>query len=144
MHYGQTCSPLIVDDKIIIAGSHPPAPSLLAFDKLTGEPIWHCDGDSASYSSPSLVTLGGVRQILLVHQTSIAGHDVADGHLLWKHNWPGIMPKNSQPIAIAPDEVYASTGYGIGSVLLHVQSAGSPTLVSLGFHADEDQQCRAT
>jgi outer membrane protein assembly factor BamB len=134
LRYGQTSSPLIVDDKVIVTGGHAakdhaPCPSVLAFDKETGQPAWTFTGDDASYASPSLATVDGVRQILLVHQNGIAGHDIADGKVLWQCTWnPGFWPKNSQAMAIDSDKIYCSTGYGIGSILLQIH--GSPTAIN--------------
>jgi outer membrane protein assembly factor BamB len=123
LHYGQTCSPLIVDNMVVVTGGAS-GPALLAFDKQTGQPLWQTTGDRPSYASPSIVTLAGARQILLVHQHGIQGHSIVDGHTLWEFPWPGFMPKNSQAIAVDSDRVYCSTGYGIGSVLLQLRGGG--------------------
>lgn len=121
LHYGQTCSPLIEGNAVIVTGGNA-AGALRAFDRETGAPLWECNGDKPSYASPSIATLAGVRQILQVHQHGIQGHALSDGHTLWEFSWPGFMPKNSQALPVGADRVYCSTGYGIGSVLLQVQA----------------------
>ncbi len=129
LHYGQTCSPLIVNNLVIVTGGKD-GPALAAFNKDDGKPAWQSPSGTRefsmpAYASPTLATLLGVRQILQVHQRGIAGHDIADGHVLWQFPWPGFMPKNSQPIPVGQDKVYCSTGYGIGSVLLQLRLNGS-------------------
>jgi outer membrane protein assembly factor BamB len=128
LRYGQTSSPLIIDQMVIVTGGmskqDDSRPSLFAFDRKTGDKIWQCMGDPASYASPSLATLGGVRQILCLHQNTIAGHDIADGHVLWQFTWaPGFWPKNSQAMPIGNDRLYCSTGYGIGSIVLQISNS---------------------
>ena len=108
MRYGQTSSPLIVDKMVIVTGGEllngPFLPSLLAFDKGNGDPLWQCVSGKASYASPSVVTLAGVPQILQLHQDFLAGHDLADGHILWQFRWShGMWPKNSQIVPIGND-----------------------------------------
>ena len=126
LRYGQTCSPLVVDNMLIVTGGMT-GPALMAFDKETGAPIWQAAGDPPGYDSPTLATIDGVRQLLLVHVKSIEGHDLSDGRSLWKFKWPGFLPKNSQAVAVGSDRVFSSTGYGIGSVLLQVKTAVAPT-----------------
>lgn len=54
----------------------------------------------------------------------VSSHDPADGTGLWQFNWPGGMPKVSQPVAVAPDKVFLSAGYGLGAVLLRLIPGG--------------------
>jgi outer membrane protein assembly factor BamB len=67
-----------------------------------------------------LTTLAGREQILIVNAQSVTGHDPANGKVLWRFDWPGSTPKVSQPVAIAPDKVLVSAGYGLGAVLLQL------------------------
>ena len=59
-------SPLIVDDKVIVLPGGRGGRSVAAYDKHTGEPVWTALDDRQAYTSPALVTLGGVRQLLVV------------------------------------------------------------------------------
>lgn len=124
--WGKSSSPLVVDNSVVVSGGDVKSKSLLAYDKETGEPVWCAGGDKASYSSPVLATLAGVRQILSVNAGSVTGHDIADGHELWNFPWPGDFPKASQPIAIEADRVFVSGGYGVGCAMLelHADDAG--------------------
>ena len=80
----------------------------------------------ASYASPSVATLGGVRQILQLHQDFLAGHDLADEHILWQFRWShGMWPKNSQIVSIGGDRVFCSAGYSAGSIVLQITKSGS-------------------
>jgi outer membrane protein assembly factor BamB len=119
--YGKSCSPLIVDDKVIVTGGRG-GPSLIAYRAVDGAPVWSAGNDSPGYASPVLATFAGVRQIITVNAHSVSAHDPNDGHVLWRFNWPGSMPKNIQPIPLDGDRLLISAGYTVGTTLLKVNS----------------------
>jgi outer membrane protein assembly factor BamB len=86
--WGRSSSPLVVDDAVVVSAGGSPGRSLVAYHRETGEPVWHAGDDVASYSSPVVATLAGVRQIVVLNQSSAAGHDPATGRVLWSHPWP--------------------------------------------------------
>jgi outer membrane protein assembly factor BamB len=83
--WGFSSSPLVVDDLVIIAA----AGSLIAYDLTTGEPRWFNTAGGDCYSSPHLLCIDGVAQILLLNQAGASSFAPADGALLWEHAWPG-------------------------------------------------------
>ncbi len=83
--WGFVSSPLVVDDVVIVH-----AGKLVAYDLATGEPRWFGPASGGSYGSPHLLTLEGVRQILLPSHAGPASVAPVDGTLLWEHPWPGI------------------------------------------------------
>ena len=119
--WGKSSSPLIVDDLVVVSGGDVDHSSLLAFRKDTGEPAWQTGNDKASYSSPALATLAGVRQVLSVNAGSVTGHEPATGKVLWEYSWPGDWAKCSQPLPLPPDQLFISAGYGIGCALLRLE-----------------------
>src|SRR5205085_2705418 len=83
----------------------------------------------ASYGSPMLADLAGVRQILLMNADGIAGHDAATGKVLWSYPWSNDQRTNcSQPLVnlTGPGQVFVSTGYGTGGALLQLDSPDKP------------------
>jgi outer membrane protein assembly factor BamB len=81
-YYGMAVSPVGDKDLVIVhAGSHGP---LTAFDANTGTVKWTAPGDSA-WASPSIVELGGTRQVVSMTQKSVISVALADGTLLWEH-----------------------------------------------------------
>lgn len=121
--YGKSCSPLLVDDLVVVTGSSR-GPSLMAYHAADGSPAWQGGSEHPGYASPVLATLSGVRQILTINSDSAASHDVTDGHQLWRYDWPGSMPKNVNPIPLDGERVLISAGYGLGTTLLRIQSIG--------------------
>jgi outer membrane protein assembly factor BamB len=129
--WGKSCSPLIYENKVIVSAGGPNGKSLVALDRVTGETLWRAGDDASSYSSPVLMTLGGVPQIVIVNAKSVVAHDPADGHILWRESWPeGALdqvqaePSVSQPIAVGEDRILLSKGYGNGSALWQVSKDG--------------------
>jgi outer membrane protein assembly factor BamB len=127
--WGRSASPLIVDRLVVVPWGGPAQGkkvSLAAYDKDTGEVVWTAGEYQASYSSPTLATLGGVRQILSVNQDFVTSHDPATGTILWEAAWPGNSSSNasvSQPVPLPGDRVLLSKGYGIGAKLLQIGQA---------------------
>jgi outer membrane protein assembly factor BamB len=126
--HGNCGSPLVIDDRVIVAPTGNPAACLAAYDAETGQPIWHSGKHPASYGSPALVELGGRRQILLYTDNGVEAHDLATGDFLWDHTWTNHVRVNcSQPLVIdaSAGRILVCTGYDNGSVLLEVSSAGT-------------------
>ncbi|NLF72062.1 MAG: PQQ-binding-like beta-propeller repeat protein [Candidatus Anammoximicrobium sp.] len=127
--WGRAHSPLIVDDLVVVPLGGPargPWVSLAAFDKATGRLVWTGGDCQASYSSPVLATIAGQRQILIVNQDAVSGHDPASGQPLWKHPWLGSSRGDanvSQAVPVSHDRVLLSKGYGGGAKLLQVSRA---------------------
>jgi hypothetical protein len=84
--WGFTSSPLVLDDIVVIAASG----TLAAYDTTTGSPRWKGPSYGGSYSSPHLVTLDGVPQIVLLGGHGVISVAPKDGAVLWEHKWmPG-------------------------------------------------------
>lgn len=122
--WGRSCSPLVVDNLVVVSAGGPRGHSLVAYDKVTGELVWHAGVQRSSYASPLLATLLDTRQILMVNQESLSAHAPDDGHNLWEYSWPGDEPKVADPIPLAPNRVFIAAGYGLGCQLLEVAREG--------------------
>jgi outer membrane protein assembly factor BamB len=118
--WGRSASPLVFDNLVVVpAGGPPGGPkiSLIAYNKLTGEIVWRGGHRQVSYSSPSLATYGGVRQIVIVNEDNITGHDPATGEVLWTAPWDGSSNSTasaSQTVQISDDKFFVSKGYSMG------------------------------
>jgi outer membrane protein assembly factor BamB len=62
---------------------------LAAYDRATGAPRWMGPSHGTSYSSPRLLTIDGVAQVLLLSAAGATSVALADGTLLWEHPWKG-------------------------------------------------------
>lgn len=126
--WGRAGSPLVLDDQVIVpfGGAAASSQPLICFDANTGEERWRAGSGQISYSSPSLASLDGVPQILLVSEDQLASYDPATGEELWSTEWPGkanANPAAAQPIVVSATRVLLGKGYGEGARLLNVQQA---------------------
>jgi outer membrane protein assembly factor BamB len=130
--WGKSCSPLLVDDMVVVTGgSSHTGSALLAYKRTDGAPVWHAGTDKASYATPMLVTLAGRRQILTVNGATVTGHDPGDGRVLWNYTWMNdLYPKCAQPLVLDGDRVFLSADYGFGCVMLRVSGDASGTLAA--------------
>jgi len=85
LEWGFASSPLVVDEKLIVAVSG----KLAAYDIDTGEPIWSGPDGGESFSSPHLFTIGGVEQVLMMSEAGATSFQPEDGKVLWELPWPG-------------------------------------------------------
>jgi outer membrane protein assembly factor BamB len=117
--YGMAGSPLIVDDLVIVQGgasSGVKGKTVLAYHRLTGDPVWQAVDDRMAYTSPMLVSLAGVRQLLVVGAARVMGLSPADGRVLWTFPWV-VQYDNaiSQPIVTGTNRFVISAAYGTGA-----------------------------
>jgi outer membrane protein assembly factor BamB len=123
--WGMAASPLIVDNKVIVLPGGSSGKSIVAYDRLSGAPLWRALNDQASYTSPMLVTLAGRRQVLVVTASRIVGVATEDGALLWETPWQNSASINvSQPIVVNQNRFFISSGYGKGAALVEVSGSG--------------------
>jgi len=129
--WGRSSSPLLVDELVVVTAGGSAGHSLVAYNHETGASAWHAGDDVASYSSPILTTLAGVRQIVVLNQSSVTGHDPATGRVLWNHEWPRQQPSVAIPVILSEDRVLLSAGYGIGSRVLQISRQGEAVAATL-------------
>lgn len=126
IQWGIAESPLLVGKKLICHPGGPDA-ALAALDIATGETVWTTKGlgDASAYHSPALLTLNGRRQIVSQTAENVVGVDPDNGTVLWKHphkNTYSVHPNT--PVAVGPDKVVVSSGYGYGTECLQVGAEG--------------------
>ncbi|MFQ5928498.1 MAG: PQQ-binding-like beta-propeller repeat protein [Acidobacteriota bacterium] len=121
LEWGMAASPLIIDEKVIVLPGGRSGKSVVAYNKLTGEPIWKSLNDKQAYTSPMLVTLAGQRQILVVSAPRAMGVTVEDGSLLWDYPWRTAYDVNAaQPIVLDENRFFISAGYDHGAAVVEV------------------------
>jgi len=81
--WGFASSPVVNNDLVIVAA----AGQLVAYETSTGNRRWVGPRGGGSYSSPQLVTINGVTQVLLTSNGRLTSVAIADGKQLWQHEW---------------------------------------------------------
>jgi outer membrane protein assembly factor BamB len=125
IQWGMAASPLVLDTVVVVQPGGTDGRSIVAYDKLTGARAWSSQDDKASYASPVLATLAGTPQLLTITATRAIGLSPADGKLLWEFPWRTSNDINAvEPIAVAPNRVFFSSGYGHGAALIELAANG--------------------
>ena len=120
--WGFSGSPIVVNDLLVVAASG----RVIAYDLATGEPRWKQSTGGGGYSSPHLVAMDGVPQILLTSGGGVTSLAPADGTILWQLPGGG-GTSIVQPALTAPGEVLVAGGDmmgGTGIRRLAVSRAG--------------------
>ncbi len=113
--WGFCSSPVVTGDVVIVAL----AGTLFACDLTSGEPRWHGQEGGKGYSSPHLLEIDGVPQVLLMNDRGAISVEPRSGELLWEYPWQH-SDRILQP-AMTPDgNLLLSTG-GKGTCSLKVQ-----------------------
>ena len=107
--WGYAGSPLVVDDVVIAAA----AGRLAAYDLDSGDPRWLGPEGGDGYSSPHLLTIDGIEQVLLMSQAGATSVAAADGSPLWDYPLPA-GTRIVQPAMTAGGDLLISSGEGSG------------------------------
>jgi outer membrane protein assembly factor BamB len=110
-------SPVVDGNKVIVTPGGPEA-TVLALDKATGEVVWKYaapGADEAGYSSPMIVELEGVRQVVQFIGKGLVGLDAATGKQLWSFADTSGRANMTTPV-IRDGLIYTGGGLGLGGV----------------------------
>jgi outer membrane protein assembly factor BamB len=115
--WGFASSPLIVDDLVIVAASG----TLAGYDANTGKLRWVGPHHTGTYSSPHLVTVDGVEQVVLLTPPGAISVKPSDGTVLWEHKWEGtsiVQPAVLQNGDVLINAIATTGGIGMRRVSL--------------------------
>lgn len=125
--YGMASSPLVVGEGatqqvVVMIGA--PKGSVVALDAVSGKVAWTAGNEVAGYSSPTLLEVGGKKQIVMYTGTSVIGIQPGTGKPLWRYPYETDFACNiAVPLAI-DGKVFISSGENHGSALLELKPSG--------------------
>ena len=123
LQWGMAVSPLVVDDTVVVLPGGTNGQSVVAYDRRTGKRAWSALGDRQAYASPMLVTVAGVRQILVFAASRLMGISPDRGTVLWEYPWKTQYDVNAgQPLVIGDNRIFISTGYGTGAAVVELSA----------------------
>ena len=120
--WGISSSPLVVNDIVIVSVGG----TLAGYDAATGNKRWTGPIHGGSYSSPHLVTIDGVTQVLILSAPGAVSVNPADGKLLWDYKYEGgaiIQPGVTEDGDILINAMSAMGG--VGTKRLAIKHDGS-------------------
>lgn len=136
-------SPLIDGDRVVVTPGGPDA-MIVALNKRTGADIWRSKmgtfssrgPDGAAYSSIVISNGGGVKQYVQLVGKGVISVRASDGWFMWGYGQVANNIANISTPIVSGDHVFASTGYGTGSVLLKVARDGDRATASEVYFLD--------
>jgi outer membrane protein assembly factor BamB len=83
--FGAGNSPIIDGDRVIVCQDHDTDSFLAAYNKHTGDVVWHVDRAEfpRNYCSPVILAVGGKKQIVVAATLRVVGYDFDTGRELW-------------------------------------------------------------
>lgn len=127
--WGTSSSPLITDQLVIVYAAGSDGRGLVAFHAETGQQVWAAPAGTQSYSSPQLITIAGVPQVVMHDNKRLFAVDPDGGKLLWETPHPD---ENTVPM-LQPHPVNQSAlimGWADGIARLRVEQQGAVWIVS--------------
>jgi outer membrane protein assembly factor BamB len=123
--WGFSESVLVAEGKVICTPGGPDA-ALAALDPQTGSTLWTTTGvgETAGYCSAIVLRVDGRAQVVTMLAKSVVGVDLATGKLLWRHPHETSYDVNCPTPLCRDGQVYVTTGYGTGGVLLKITRDG--------------------
>jgi outer membrane protein assembly factor BamB len=105
--------------------------SLVALDKKTGRTIWRTEGlsDKSAYCSPIVIRKGKKHLVVTMTDSHIVGVGAVDGKPLWKHPYKGPYQAHINSPLYYQGQVYATSGYDAGGVMLGLSADGTEAKV---------------
>lgn len=93
---------------------------VVALEKETGRTLWANTDikDPVGYCSPVVARIDDVEQVVSMSANRVFSFDPTDGRILWDYPFGNKRRNSATDVIVSEGRVYASTGYGGGSVLL--------------------------
>lgn len=121
--WGVACSPLIVDDLVIVQPGGTQG-SVAAFDAKSGGLRWKTGSNPSGYSSPVAASIGGMRVIYALTGDALLCIRAADGELLDSYRWNTMHLGNIATPIVHDQWVFISSSYNKGCALLRAEADG--------------------
>lgn len=96
-YWGASTSPIVDENRVVIHFGTDDEGVLVALDVTTGNEVWQQGHDGPSYSSPLLVEVDGVRQVIEWNHRALVGVDSRQGTLLWEYPFPHVGTNQNMP-----------------------------------------------
>lgn len=129
-YWGVSVSPVVDGDQVITYVGNDKKGSMIAFDVASGDVVWRYSEDATSYSSPIVVEIQGVRQIVHWNREDLFGLESQTGKLLWKFHWPYRGNNQNTATPTLYNDFLITGGEGRGMKCINPQLVGDRWIVS--------------
>ncbi|MHC4741341.1 MAG: outer membrane protein assembly factor BamB family protein [Planctomycetota bacterium] len=93
---------------------------MVALNKNTGKTLWANTEikDPVGYCSPAIANIDGVEQVISMSAERVFSIAPENGRMLWEYPFSNARSNSATDVIVNDGRVYASSGYGGGSILL--------------------------
>lgn len=125
-YFGIGTSP-VVDDGLVLVNVGGKNAGIVAFALADGKEVWKATSDAASYSSPVIRTVGGVKHAIFLTRDGAVVLDPKTGSVRHHQRWRARYDASANaatPLVIG-DQVFFSSSYETGALLLKLRKDGA-------------------
>lgn len=83
--WGYSGSPVVHGDKLLVNTGNESL--LIAFNKFNGEIIWKSEAAPASYTTPVIISVNGIEQVLSLGGQALFSFNLQNGSKIWQTEW---------------------------------------------------------
>lgn len=99
-YWGCSTSPIVDDGKLFVHLGNDETGALTAVDIRNGETLWTHGEDGTSYSSPLVVDVQGIRQVIEWNHRTLVGVNAETGAFLWEFPFPHVGTDQNMPTPV--------------------------------------------
>lgn len=120
--WGMAASPAILDGAVLTAPGGPSG-AVIAYELEAGAIRWRALDAQGAYTAPAVFTLDGLSQIVLIGADQVVALATDGSKTYWSRPWATMNGINAaQPLQVAPNRIFVSSGYGHGASVLEVDA----------------------
>jgi len=123
-------SPIIVENLCIAHIGTKENGEVIALDLATGNEKWKWTGDGPAYSSPSIMTIDGKKNLVVHTEKNLMALNLADGKLLWQIPTPVQQRFYNCVSPYIDGQTIYYTGQGTGMKAIKVEKSGNEYVTS--------------
>jgi outer membrane protein assembly factor BamB len=125
--WGIPQSPLLHGNTVIVSPQSREA-GVVALAKDTGKEVWRSKSiGRMDYVSPTITTIDGVAQVIMVNSSGTCGVDAASGKVLWKYDGVQCRIPIPNATAIGDGRIFIVEGYDAGCAMIKVAKGDDGT-----------------
>lgn len=136
-YWGASTSPIVDGKHVIVHFGTDDQGALVALDVARGKQAWSLGKAGASYSSPLVVEIDKVRQVVEWNHQALVGVDITSGRLLWEHPFPHIGSDQNMPTPAFHNGRILLGGENRGIHSLQPRLAGDRWTVKENWHQEK-------
>lgn len=117
----QNAASPLMEDGLIFVNANCGISTLMAFSTTNGALVWRSRNEAMTHSTPVLVTMNGVRQLIFATQDGLVSLNPQSGAQLWKFLYPFnyAISIGASP-AVWANLVFLSASYGMGAFAVQI------------------------